>query len=562
MRRIADRKLAELLVQLRYTPGPKRLDQIRAAEELASCIDPQKDYPWEFIHFRIIGFKPARHVDPYLISGRQLLQDLKVFITRLSTIACPRIAQIPDQVYSIGQVAEMLRVSQRTIHRWRELGLVARRFIFADNKKRLGIRQEVLDRFVQCNPDLVCRASRFSRLTGQQRKEIVDLATRLSWATEGSFSQLIAQVAQQTGRAKETIRYTLLRYLKSHPEHQLARKALSVHLAKATHQVLELYRQGTPVKVLMDRFARSRSSIYRIINQRRASMLLARRISYVPSPEFSDPAAIQQILADQIELPVFQQDLEQLPSRISNTQLLPEYLRILKQAPTVGGQLEMRLFRRYNCLKFLASQLRAQIRLSCPRGRLLDQIESYLAQAEAIEHVLVLANLRLVVSIASRHAQDPGQFADLVSKGNLALVTAIQEFDYTKGIRFGKQAALSIAKEYAKASGRDIELTRKRAASIASFQIQIRQATDIGAIEQARQSLMQVVQRELDDRQQYIITNHFGLTDSGIRRKRKTLQQIGQELNLSKERVRQIELEALQRLRRSLTQQQFELLTK
>ena len=85
--------------------------------------------------------------------------------------------------------------------------------------------------------------------------------------------------------------------------------------------------------------------------------------------------------------------------------------------------------------------------------------------------------------------------------------------------------------------------------------------SDFAAIERARHSLVQVVKDELDQREQYIILNHFGLVGSLIRKNKKTLQQIGEDLGLTKERVRQLELIALQKLRQSLSIKEFELLT-
>lgn len=73
--------------------------------------------------------------------------------------------------------------------------------------------------------------------------------------------------------------------------------------------------------------------------------------------------------------------------------------------------------------------------------------------------MLVEANLRLVVSIAGKHTSDGGSFLELVSKGNFALIQAVEEFDYAKGFRFSRRASLDIAKEYAKVSGRNTELT-------------------------------------------------------------------------------------------------------
>ena len=69
------------------------------------------------------------------------------------------------------------------------------------------------------------------------------------------------------------------------------------------------------------------------------------------------------------------------------------------------------------------------------------------------------------------------------------------------------------------------------------------------------------MKENLTEREQYIIANRFGLVGSPIRKGTKTLKQIGEELSLSKERIRQIELLALQKLRQSLSPEEFELLT-
>ena len=84
------------------------------------------------------------------------------------------------------------------------------------------------------------------------------------------------------------------------------------------------------------------------------------------------------------------------------------------------------------------------------------------------------------------------------------------------------------------------------------------------AVESARKNLEEVIDESLDKRERIIVREHFGLikqTEITGQRKAKSLSQIAQLVGLSKERVRQIELFALQKLRRMLTREQFDLLT-
>ncbi|MFA7485090.1 MAG: sigma factor-like helix-turn-helix DNA-binding protein [Phycisphaerae bacterium] len=65
----------------------------------------------------------------------------------------------------------------------------------------------------------------------------------------------------------------------------------------------------------------------------------------------------------------------------------------------------------------------------------------------------------------------------------------------------------------------------------------------------------------MDEREQYIILRHYGLMSQTVLKTTKTLKEIGDELGLTAERVRQIELTALQKLKQSLSVEEFEMLT-
>ncbi len=562
MRKVKDKNLAELLRQLDYTPEAKRQQQLNAAERLLEVVRPAQDYPFDFVYYRITGFQPKASMDEYVLPGQALAEDLYAFIAQLSSKSPVPAELQQEHVYSLEDLAKHLGVSTKTIHRWRTQGLVARKFVFGDGRRRLGFLRSSVDRFVAENSPSIQKATQFKRLSAAQKEEIVGMARRLSEQLR-SRHQIIRTIAQQSGRAHETIRYILTEYERNHPKASLFQRPSGVMDPSQAAKLYELYLSGTSIAELVLRFDRSRSSVYRIINQRRANALMARKIRYVASDEIEAPSKRQAILSESVDLPALALEDHTEPFELLGEQLLPEYLQILKGTPILNHPQEICLFRKYNCLKYMAADTRRQLDHARVSSTKLKEIESYLAEAEALERVIVEANLRLVVSIASRHSPPGGShFAELVSKGNYALIKAVQEFDYTKGFRFGKRASLSIAKEYARVSGKDTEITRTRAASIVNRQRQMRQTADIAAIERTRSSLTQVIRHELDEREQYIILNHFGLVGSGLRKQTKTLQDIGVHLSLTKERIRQLELEALQKLRQCLSSEEFDVLTR
>ncbi len=535
--------LREFFSQLRFASGAQQKKYLTAAEKLMLIVDPQKEYPVDFVIFRITGKRLSGPHQDAMIAGRELIADLRVFITHFSErLELPAAAQ-PEPIHTVEELAGRFGVSSKTIRRWQQRGLSGRIYRFEDGRKRLGFAESSVTAFGQAHGELVQRAKRFSLLSYSEKRRIIELAKEIRSVKGGRREPVLREISQRLGRSRETVRTILMEYDRKHPDQPIFDTPFGRIGARERSQLCKLCQQGASHRELTERFGISRSSIHRIVNQRRAEELMRLKLSFIDSPEFYVPGA--------------EKDLFQ------STEAMLEELRS-RPAGVLNRVQESGLFRCYNFLKFLAAAERDRLRLRHPSSRQMDRIDQCLRLAERVKNVLVEMNMPLVVSVAGRHLRSGASLNELVSEGNISLMRAVEKFDYTRGYRFSTYAGWAIAKDFArKIPAEAARPDRAYGSELDEFILEAKPAdrAELSAVESAKSSLRETIEEELDERERFVVLNRFPVGEGVIPQKGKTLREIGDALGLSKERIRQIELQALQKLRHRLSPEQFDLLT-
>jgi RNA polymerase primary sigma factor len=298
----------------------------------------------------------------------------------------------------------------------------------------------------------------------------------------------------------------------------------------------------------------SRGSGTTATERSRAERLAALTIEYIAHRSFRKAGAAATILAP-LETPPLQ---SATPGRVPAG--LTPLLRSLYDWRLLTCEEEVYYFRKMNFLKYHASALRKQLDMARPQVGLMDQIEAALAEADQVKNILARVNLRLVVSIAKKFLDASSDLHELISDGNISLLRAIEKFDFARGYKFSTYASYAIRRNFFRSV---INARRDRSRYVSGddelLKVSAQQASG-EEISESQLSRLQITMGEmvntLNPREQLIISLRFGMGHSG---EEQTLQQIARALGVCKERVRQLQSRALEKLHKAARERMGEL---
>lgn len=547
--------LAELTAQqVRFAPPAKRREQLAKAARLMAEIEPGKDYPYQFVGYRLTDFRSELYPD-LLIRGEDLKHDLALFIIQIERSLPPLpIEQTGEEMLTLEQVCARFNVSTKTISRWRLRGLIARR-VKLHGRSVLGFPLSSVEQFAGKYWDRVEKSSKFSHLSDAEKDTIILRARDLARSGH-SLTDVSRTLAGELHRSAEAVRYTIKNYDKTHPERAIfPRRNGPLDDAAKAEIFAAMEKEDIAVDALARKFGRTRSSLYRVVNEVKAERLTRPSLDYIYNPEFDDPAKEAIISGPMPDEMLF---LNRMTAMRAPRDVDPQ-MAYLYEKPLLNREQEAHLFRKMNFLKHKLSKLRQSIDPARARVSDLEKMEALHEEIKAVRDLLIECNQRLVHNLATKHLQ-PGQSLDeLKSDANLSVMRAVEKFDYGRGNKFSTYATWAVIKNFARSiPDENTRRSRYMTGTDEIFDAKADTRTDeqeAVAVADAARARVNMLLESLDPRTREVIRMRTGLNGQ----REMTLEQIGQHFGITKERVRQINVRGMKQLRERAALESVEL---
>jgi RNA polymerase sigma factor (sigma-70 family) len=213
---------------------------------------------------------------------------------------------------------------------------------------------------------------------------------------------------------------------------------------------------------------------------------------------------------------------------------------------------EKHVFLRYNFARMKAQAAVKKFETH-PGKQVAREIAQWYSRVRDTREIITQANLALVLAMAKRTRMSDVDFGELVSEGNMALLRAVEKFDIGRGFKFSTYACRAILKAFSRIAMKN---SRYRQAFPTEFDPTMEksnyQETKRADVEQdAVEELQRIIgenRAQLSDVEKTVIQARFAI-NRGQDASAMTLEEVGRVIGVTKERVRQIQNKALEKLR-------------
>lgn len=238
-------------------------------------------------------------------------------------------------------------------------------------------------------------------------------------------------------------------------------------------------------------------------------------------------------------------------STISRTRTVKSSQQVI-----LTGAEERVLFHQFNYSRHRVCKLQNEVWDRADKKPTPEQAHELLMwyrKSERIREQIAETNLALVLAMAKRTRMSEVDFADLVSEGNMALLRAVDKFDAGRGFKFSTYACRAILKAF---SRQGMKLSKYRQRFPTDFDPKLEKSnfleTKRADFEKDTASEVRSIvvanRADLSDVERTVLEHRFGL-ETGGHEKPMTLEQVGQIIGVTKERVRQIQNKAMEKIR-------------